>query len=235
MIDPSKITDFTLNHRRLEEMIIFWVLVAGKKAKTTSKLLDNMLTYLHGKYEMKELNAYWVLSQYDREYPNGLENLLKCFGFGCQKAKAKSIRQLISSSIDLKTCNASELEQIYGIGMKTSRCFIMHTRQNARHAGLDTHVLKWLRYLGYNAPKSTPSKKQYLELETIFIAIADVLEVAPAVLDLAIWNAYSEGKEYLIDDKYRKSFPKVQNDRSSSDSTSTSKRSSCSSNQSVCC
>lgn len=212
MIDPSNITNFNLSHRRLEEMLIFWVLVAGKKAKTTARMLDDMLTRLHNMYGMKELDAYWVISKFDRETPGwGLENLLKICGFGCHTAKAKSLRQLVSSSLDLKTCTADELEQIHGIGMKTSRCFIMHTRQNARHAGLDTHVLKWLRYLGYDAPKSTPSKKRYLELEQIFVALADLLGMAPAVLDLAIWNAYSEGKEYPIDLKLRKQLPKDTN------------------------
>lgn len=199
MIDPTKITNFNLNRQQLEEMAIFWVMVAGKKAKTTARLLEDLLTRLHDIYKCP-FEPFQVIRTYDAEAPGwGLEYILKSCGFGCQKSKAKSLRQLASSGLDLKTCTVDELESIHGIGMKTSRCFVMHTRKDARHAGLDTHVLKWLRYLGYDAPKATPSKKQYLEFERIFVQIADLLGIPPAVLDLDIWNAYSAGGVYTMD------------------------------------
>jgi len=75
----------------------------------------------------------------------------------------------------------------------------MHTRPNVRHAGLDTHLLKWLKSLGYKVPASTPTGKVYKRLESVFLAIADALEMSAAELDLAIWNAYSTGGEYKID------------------------------------
>jgi thermostable 8-oxoguanine DNA glycosylase len=83
----------------------------------------------------------------------------------------------------------------------------MHTRKDARHAGLDTHVLKWLRDLGYDAPKATPSKKQYLAFEKVFVDIADILSMPIATLDLAIWNAYSTGGSYEIDSSYIPKLP----------------------------
>jgi hypothetical protein len=43
MINPNKITNYNLNKYQLEEHAIFWLLVAGKTAKHTSKSLDNML------------------------------------------------------------------------------------------------------------------------------------------------------------------------------------------------
>ena len=208
MIDPSKITNFNLSDKELEETVIFWVLVAGKPARTTSRLLQNLLDHLHERYDEKTFSPFKVIAKYDYYNPGKLESLLKDFGFGCQKAKAKSLRSLISCGFDFRTCTVEQLESIHGIGMKTSRCFIMHTRANARHAGLDTHVLKWLRYLGYDAPKSTPSKGEYLELEKVFVQIADLLGTPTALLDLTIWNAYSSGGEYLIDNKYMNRLPK---------------------------
>lgn len=192
MINPSKITNFNLNQSQLQEMIIFWVLVAGKNAKTTSRLLENMLQHLYNKFGRK--SPFYVIKQYDNQTRN-LEKLLKSFGFGCSKAKAKSIRQLISKNFDLKTCSVEQLESVFGIGPKTARCFVMHTRPNVRHAGLDTHVLKWLKSLGFNTPNSTPKGKLYTELENIFLNLCDKMNMDVATLDLAIWNAYSSGKE----------------------------------------
>lgn len=208
MIDPSKITNFNLSDKELEEMVIFWVLVAGKNAKTTSKLLQKFLEHLHKIYNSKGFCPFEVIAKYDIQNPGKLESLLKEFGFGCQKSKAKSLRALVSCGLDFKTCTIEQLEKIHGIGMKTSRCFLIHTRANARNAGLDTHVLKWLRRLGYDVPKSTPSKGEYLELEKIFVQIADILRTPTAQLDLTIWNAYSSGDEYLIDNKYMSKLPK---------------------------
>jgi thermostable 8-oxoguanine DNA glycosylase len=199
MIDPTTITNYNLNKYQLQEMAIFWVLVAGKTARTTARLLDNMLKRLHAEYEIDNLRPFDVIRMYDEDNPGSLETLLKSCGFGCQKAKARGIRELISKRIDLKTCTVKDLEGIHCIGPKTARCFIMHTRPNARHAGLDTHVLKWLKSLGYKVPASTPKGKVYTELENIFLALCDSLNMGAAELDLAIWNAYSTGSEYKID------------------------------------
>jgi thermostable 8-oxoguanine DNA glycosylase len=76
--------------------------------------------------------------------------------------------------------------------MKTSRCFIIHSRPNAQYAALDTHILKHMRSLGYDTPKSTPSKKQYLHLEKEFLKLAKKADMSPANYDLMIWNKYSK-------------------------------------------
>lgn len=159
--------------------------MAGKNASVTSRLLDLFLNELHrGK---KDFQPFAVI----REYKGDLEGLLKKIGFGCQKAKARSLRELVNSGLDLRTCSADDLEGIYGIGPKTARCFLIHTRKNVRHAGIDTHLLKWLKSLGYDVPKSTPTGKVYKRLEEIFLSLADKLKMTPAVLDLAVWRFYS--------------------------------------------
>lgn len=198
MIDPSNITNFNLSKSQLQEMAVFWVLVAGKNAKTTARLLENMLQHLYK--ELGKGDPFSVLKKYDIQNPDdGLEELLKSCGFGCHKAKAKSIRQLINKGLDLKTCSVEQLESVFGIGPKTARCFVMHTRPNVRHAGLDTHVLKWLKSLGFEVPNSTPRGKLYIELENIFLGLCDEMGVDVATLDLAIWNAYSSGSELKLE------------------------------------
>ena len=101
--------------------------------------------------------------------------------------------ELIESGIDLKTCTVEELESIYGIGPKTARFIIMHSRPNQRLATLDTHILRWMRDQGIDAPKATPqSQKIYKKLEDKFLTLCDNCAILPSQLDLKIWKQYSK-------------------------------------------
>ncbi len=185
MIDPDVITQYNLNEKELQEHILFWVCAAGKNGRTAAKCCDKFLNLIGA-------NEIYLPFTVIRGLPKeGLPNILKSCGIGCYTSKARTMWELAHSSLNLKTCKASDLEEIYGIGMKTSRCFILHSRKGARYAGLDTHLLKFLRELGHDAPKSTPTGKKYLELEKIFLKYADELGKTPADLDLEIWNKYS--------------------------------------------
>lgn len=184
MIDPTRITNYGLNDYELEEHAIFWLLVAGKTAKVVSKQLDTLL---------QEIDPYRPYRPFDaiRRYQLSLPRLLKNHGIGCYNGKAEGLRRLVRSNIDLRTCSVDDLEAIPWIGPKTARCFLVHSRENARYACLDTHVLKYLRDIGIDAPKSTPTGKQYTRLETIFLKLADDKQMTPAQFDLWIWNNYS--------------------------------------------
>ena len=186
MIDPSKITNYNLTIPQLEEHMLWWVCAAGKNGTTASKLLEKFMERIGGHVYTPFVALRMLPSTF-------IPIILKECGIGCYTHKAKTMLELAYSGIDLKKCTAEDLEKIYGIGMKTSRCFILHSREGAQYAGLDTHVLKFLRAEGYDAPKSTPPKKKYLELEQIFLTIAKNRKKLPADLDLEIWNAYSIG------------------------------------------
>jgi thermostable 8-oxoguanine DNA glycosylase len=80
------------------------------------------------------------------------------------------------------------LQCVKGIGMKTARFFVMHTRAHQMYACLDTHILAWLGDKGHDVPKSTPQGKKYLELEKIFLDYCIEMDMMPADLDLKIWN-----------------------------------------------
>lgn len=126
------------------------------------------------------------------EKQDGLSKTMKAFGFGCYNIKSKGFLQAADGGLDLKTCTVESLEQIHGVGMKTARFFVLHTRRNAKVACLDTHVLKWLSYYsGHTVPKQTPTRKRYLELERAFLAISEAMKIAPADLDLKIWMEIS--------------------------------------------
>jgi len=187
MIDPTKITDFDQTDRQLEEFLLFWVCAAGKNAKTAARGLDSLMTELHEKTETC-WGPFSAIRKYGRRK---LPAALKRNGIGCYNQKARTFWELANSGLDLKTCTVSDLECINGIGMKTSRCFVIHSRKEADCAGLDTHILKYLRDQGYEVPKQTPPKKEYLRLEKIFIDLARKAKKPIAEFDLGIWNQYS--------------------------------------------
>jgi thermostable 8-oxoguanine DNA glycosylase len=189
MVDPNNITNYNLSDRELQEVLLFWVCVAGKKADTIAKGLDRLLKKVMTKADLP-FDAIKRLNQEE------LADLLKECGIGCYTIKAKSLTNLVNSGIDLRNCGIEDLESIYGIGQKTARCFLIHSRPNMRLAGLDTHILKFLRDKGHDVPKSTPqNKKRYRELEQVFIKYADEAGKLVADFDLELWRKGSNGQE----------------------------------------
>jgi len=194
MIDPANITNYKLTDAELEEHLLFWICAAGKNGTTAARCLEKLLSSTT--YNNK--SPFGVIREIiNTKVPKPLTELMKWAGIGCYTHKARTFHQLVHSDIDLKTCSSEELEQIYGIGMKTSRCFILHTRKNAQVAGLDTHMLKHLKAMGVKkVPKSTPaSKKTYLRLEKKVLKFAKRMGFTPAEYDLAIWNKYKVQNE----------------------------------------
>lgn len=181
MIDPSNITNYNLNDAGLEENLIFWILAAGKTAKTMATSLKKVLEKVDG-----------VDSPFEalRNYNGNLAELFKKQGIGCYNNKAKTVMELINSRLDLRNCGYEELEKIWGIGMKTSRCYFIHTRGDSKVAGLDTHILKFLSGKGIDVPKTTPGVKKYLELEQQFLKFVPK-GMSVAEFDLKIWNEYT--------------------------------------------
>jgi len=187
MINPSNITNYNLTEPELEEVLIFWICVAGKTAATIAKGVEKLLTDLKGGTPFAKIKGYG----YER-----LANKLKECGIGCYTLKAKSIWSLVNSHLDLRTCSLEDLESIIGIGRKTSRCFVMHSRRGAKCAGLDTHILKFLRSKGHEVPTSTPgSAKKYFEVEQLFLKYVKESGQTTADFDLNIWRNYANGRD----------------------------------------
>lgn len=181
LLDPDNITSFDLNKEELELNILFWICAAGKNGHTVSRCLNNILQ----EYSIifNETSPFKIISKI-KDLP--LE--LKRFGIGCYNNKSKTIKQLINKNLDLKNCSIDELEDVWGLGCKTARCFFIHTRKNQKLAGLDRHILRFLEKKGYKVPKNSLSKKQYLELEKMFINVAESLNKTVSELDLEIWR-----------------------------------------------
>jgi hypothetical protein len=189
MIDPEKVTNYNQTDKELEEFILFWVCAAGKNGRTAARSLYRLLTDL-GIWFSKKFTPFGLIRMANDFLD--LAEWMRVSGIGCFNQKAKTFYALATSGLDLKTCPASDLESIFGIGPKTARCFILHSRRDAQHAGLDTHMLKHLRALGYDVPKSTPTGKKYLTLEKNVLYLAKEAGMSPADYDLMIWNKYSK-------------------------------------------
>lgn len=190
MIDPTKITNFRLSDYELEEMMLFWICAAGKNGVTTARCLDTLLSSWWVALGDVHLSPFELIEEIDRR--GLLPEELKKNGIGCYERKSEYIRSLIAAGLDLKKCSVEDLEAVKGIGSKTARCFLIHTRKDQQYAGLDTHVLKFLRDKGHAVPKTTPSKKskKYKELERVFLSYANKSGATVAEFDLAIWNGY---------------------------------------------
>lgn len=187
MVDPSNITKYNCSNFELQELILFWICVAGKKADTISRILENFL--------QEGFKKFGCCQPFDviLNHKDNLPKELKRHGLGCYNNKSKTMLELAKSNIDLSKCSAEDLESIYGIGMKTSRCFILHSRKNAEYAGLDTHILKFMKILGYDVPKSTPTKNKYKKIEKDFLYLVKKSGLLAQDVDLLIWNYFAKG------------------------------------------
>jgi endonuclease III len=188
LVDPDNITNFEMSAPEMELNILFWVCAAGKKAKTAASNLCKLLN--HGSVLFDKQNPFEIILSFADDLPLSLKN----HGIGCYNNKSKTMLSLAKSGIDLSSCSVIDLEKIPGIGAKTSRCYVLHSRRGARYAGLDTHCLKYLRERGYDVPKSTPTGKKYRELEEIFLKLVDESGKSVAQFDLEIWRMYSSKK-----------------------------------------
>lgn len=188
MIDPTKITNYNRNQRELEEFLLFCIMVAGKSASGTAQKLHQFLM----RRENNESPLEYVDALVHEELNLDLDTAMRNVRLGQYKRLGTAFRGILQFQNRLHEVSVEDLESISGIGSKTARFFILHSRPNVSHAVLDTHILKWLREQGVDAPKSTPPKKKYAELEKIFLTFAWKNEITPAELDLQIWKSYSQ-------------------------------------------
>lgn len=170
----------------LEYRLLYSMVVAGKSAKFAEDAMGRFV----GKHPTESP------FEYIRRVGSGrLSTRLRAARTGCYRKLWHGFYEAANSGLDLATCTPSQLERIHGVGPKTSRFFILWTRPNAEHAALDTHVLKWLRYLGHKAPMSTPSGEKYATLEKIVLAEAKARGMTARELDSAIWDYGSENAD----------------------------------------
>ena len=174
-----------LTQVELEKKLIYAVIVAGKDAQFADNATERLFKLLDGPTPFTYLSKLHL---------DDIENLCRTAKTGAYKKNSKALWQLAYSPPDLLTCGPEVLERYHGIGMKTSRFFIVWTRPEARYAVLDTHILRWMSQQGIWTPGRTPRyESTYLRLERIFIKEADRLGLTPRQLD---WQIWSEAAKY---------------------------------------
>ena len=178
---PTAITDFNRTQRDLQKFWLFSMFVAGKNSDFASAKVSALMNQMP-----QECEPIDHLRNCD------VEAMLRKVKVGQYTRLTKAI--IGSMSVDLNTATLDQLMAIHGVGAKTSRFFLVHSRINCRHAVLDVHLLKFLRDNGHPlAPKQTPSGKAYLHWEKVFLNICDLnyLGESIASIDLRLWMEIS--------------------------------------------
>jgi len=181
MIDPTKITNFCRSIAEQEEFLLFSVSVAGKNSKVQAQKLQQFLS---------GSNNDETPFQYIARLGEGLTDAIKACKLGQYDRISRCFAEL--SKKDITSVSFLELLSVSGIGPKTANFFLMHSRKDYVGAALDTHILKFIREQGYDAPKATPPVKQYLKWQTIFLDLCARLwpNRTIAEIDLEIWKSY---------------------------------------------
>lgn len=185
MIDPKDITNYNRTDVELQTFWIFCILVAGKNSDTTSRLVNKLLKNRGDKtpfefirsLKLTELHNYLIshkTGQYDR--------IRKALFF--------------SARLDLRTCTRDDLMDIHGVGPKTARFFLLHTREFCDEVVLDTHILNWMRVkCGIkDAPKNTPQNPtKYAQYAGLckYLMETHYSGLTLAQADLMIWTEMS--------------------------------------------
>jgi thermostable 8-oxoguanine DNA glycosylase len=184
MITPTTITNYNRTEEELEEFLMFAILVAGKGAEQQAKKLEEFLWNGSGRSPFDYIQ--WLNDK------NQLMDCMKACKLGQYKRITSAFKGILKFKDNLKNVTIDELEGVKGIGSKTARFFILHSRPNQQLAVLDTHILKWLaKATRIGMPKSTPPKSKYKTIESLFLTEASIRNMSPADLDLQIWKEYA--------------------------------------------
>ena len=191
LIDPSNVTYYNRTTEELELFLLFAIVVAGKTAKTQARLLKEFFDLTEGLVGPFS-SPFEAISLLRKK--GLLLEALKRSNLGQYTRLVRCLSELVDTKLDLRTCSCEQLEHIHGIGFKTSRFFIVHSRPDANYAILDTHILRYIRdEMGVeDAPRSTPGTlKTYLKYEQMFLDHCREKGHTPANFDLQIWVAFS--------------------------------------------
>lgn len=189
--DPLKPSEESIVFRSREAFLVFCIMVAGKNGARTVRVVERLFEGCRTEYSFVRGQPRPFKRIKDLIGENRLHDRLVEIRCGQYSRIARALIALIDENIDPDDTSVEQLERIPGIGPKTSRYFMMRAH-GEEHAALDTHVLKYLRSLGYSAPRSTPgSKKVYSELEHCFIKEAHARGLTADELDGQVWEHYA--------------------------------------------
>ena len=184
-IVPTSITDYARTDSELQAFWIFCVLVAGKNSDTTSRLVSKLLKDRGNRTPFEFIKSLKLTE---------LRNYLVAHKTGQYDRIKKAL--YFSAKLDLRTCTRDDLLGIHGVGPKTARFFLLHTREFCDEIVLDTHILAYMREkCGIkDAPKNTPQNPaKYAQYAGLckYLMERDFPGLTLAQADLMIWTMMS--------------------------------------------
>lgn len=198
--DPETCTRYDRGDAELQEFLIFCICVAGKTARVVKRSLQNFWSEVVPRVRGEGKTPFCVINRWISLYASpayaetALAKKLQECGIGCHKLKARGIIAAArAKDLNLREAPPEELEKLPGIGPKTSRFFILHSRDDAQVACLDVHILRWMRLVRRlkNIPKQTPqNRKTYRAIEERFLRLVPKGK-SVAEFDLELWMEYS--------------------------------------------
>lgn len=190
-VDVNNIPDH-LSNPQLEWFILFGICVAGKNAAQTQAKLDDFMDRNDEEFMRASDDALTPFEIIHKlVYLGRLTFELAASKFG-QYDRIENAMRAGALNLDVNHLALSALEQIPGIGPKTARYIILYSQPGATCVPLDTHILKYLRRIGYaDAPTTTPpAGKKYSFLERAFALEAQRQGKTVRQLDTEVWLSY---------------------------------------------
>ena len=194
LIDPYKVTNFKRSQNELEEFLLFCIVVAGKTAYIQSRKLDEFLASIKIRLMMPEnINPFQIIKSAE-QHGILMEEILRA-KLGQYKKIYSGFKYISEREYSLNKMTPDILEKIPGVGMKTSRFFLLHSDINYKDniAILDTHILKFIKEnIDDRAPKSTPTIRVTYKLwEDMLLSWCRQNNKNVAEFDLEVWKSYA--------------------------------------------
>jgi thermostable 8-oxoguanine DNA glycosylase len=197
-IDPYNITNFNRTEEELQLFLLFCIVVAGKTAYIQAEKLEQFLISVNERLMMPDrVMPFQTLISADHH--GILMEEIKKAKLGQYKKIYGGFKFISEYKIDLKKATPDQLEVIPGVGMKSSRFFLLHSDINYQNniAILDTHILKFIKEnIDDRAPKSTPTiRVTYKYWEDVFLHWCELNNKNVADFDLEVWKSYARTKK----------------------------------------
>lgn len=194
MINPYNITDYNRKRGELEEFLLFCIVVAGKTAYIQAQKLEDFLKSVNIRLMMPESTSPFQSLKSANQHGILMEEILRA-KLGQYKKIYNGFKYITEREYDLTRMTPEQLELIPGVGMKTSRFFLLHSDKTFKDkiAIIDTHILKFIKEnIDERAPKSTPTVRvTYKYWEDRFLYWCELNNKNVANFDLEVWKSYA--------------------------------------------
>lgn len=194
MVNPYNITNFNRSKSELEEFLLFTIVVAGKTAYIQAQKLEEFLSSIHKRLMMPDHVSPFQLIRSAKDHGILLQEIHKA-KLGQYNKIHSAFLHIAENNYILNKVTPEILEKIPGVGMKTSRFFLLHSDNNYKDniAILDTHILKFIKEnIDNRAPKSTPTNSNtYKYWEDKFLLWCKENNKDAAEFDLEVWKSYA--------------------------------------------